>query len=375
MIELTRSSHDWQPMLHTGKTSTVTILTHAPGLSLKGILATREGGLMIAAYAYNPNGTGLYDLVYLELDADGQLSSTWTEKEGILPELFYSPQGELWTSVVTVGGARELQIELPLHGRSGLDQPKGAREFAGTYVGTAAGNVWFHDVDPFGGKKPDKLLRLTFDRSGSRIASRKELKLPMPKNNKLTLDEEGTLQMVALQEESDGTLLLHHRQVDPATAAVLRERLIPFPDYDALEAAELSFEQPSTIIFSKGKTLNLALISPDGMVQTTELFVHSSDFYSLWKPVILEPGTFVLRFTVEDGNGWAVVRNRKLQALYMNTGEQGYTNRLTGEVLEIPMEGRLILPELCRISNVAYAIAVYPQGKQTNQLAAVLLHI
>ncbi|MGG4144369.1 hypothetical protein ABEW34_14690 [Paenibacillus algorifonticola] len=353
MEELKSRSKSWDAETLTNVVGQVTILNNKGGISPKGVIAAPRGGTVIAAYAYHDNQSGLYDVVYIHLDESGSLIDTQHEQEGVLPELFHSPDGAVWVSLGTTHG-KELDIALPLYGRSDHAAPKGSRPFPGKYAASAGVSAWFHDEDWFSNKKPDRLLRLEF--ADGRIQSSKVIKLPMPKNNKISLDPEGRLHLLAVLHREEELL---HRTLDSQGKVMDEYRLNGF-EADMLEVLELGSERDMRVIFTIGNALNLGVVALDGRREKHALHELPSPFYSVWEPVRLADGTDIIRFTFEEGNGWAIVKNTELRAIFTHSGERGYTNQLTGELLPIPASESLVLNDICRVSDQAYRVIIYP---------------
>ncbi|SFF19816.1 hypothetical protein SAMN04487969_11796 [Paenibacillus algorifonticola] len=356
MEELKSWSKAWDVETLTEAVGQVVILKNKGGISPKGAIAAPKGGTVIAAYAYHDDQSGLYDVVYIHLDGSGSLIDTQHEQEGVLPELFHSPDGAVWVSLGTTSG-KELDIALPLYGRSEHAAPKGTRPFPGKYAASFGTLAWFHDEDWFSEKKPDRLLRLEF--ADGSIQSNKVIKLPMPKNNKISLDPEGRLGLLAVLYQEEELL---HRTLD-GQGGVIEERRLSGFEADMLQVLELGSERDMRVIFTMENKLSLGIIAPDGRRETHALYELQSPFYSMWEPMRLADGTDIIRFTFEEGNGWAIVQNKGLRAIFTHSGERGYTNRLTGELLPIPSSKPLVLNDICRVSDQAYRVIVYPMMK------------
>lgn len=353
MEELKSWSKAWNVETLTNSLGQVTLLKHPGGISPKGAIAAPKGGTVIAAYAYHDDQNGLYDVVYIHVDGSGTILDTQHEQEGVLPELFHSPDGAVWVSLGTTHG-KELDIALPLYGRSEHAAPKGTRPFPGKYAAAAGTLAWFHDEDWFSEKKPDRLLRLEF--ADGSIQSSKVIKLPMPKNNKISLDSECRLGLLAVLHQEEELL---HRTLDEQGKVIEERRLSGF-EADMLQVLELGSERDMRVIFTMGNVLNLGVVTPDGRREKHALFELQSPFYSMWEPMRLADGTDIIRFTFEEGNGWAIVQNKELRAIFTHSGERGYTNQLTGELLPIPASESLVLNDICRVSDQAYRVIIYP---------------
>ncbi|RXZ79805.1 hypothetical protein EBB07_21470 [Paenibacillaceae bacterium] len=325
----------------------VQMISNQHGISSRSQIGSDEG-VVVAAYVYDAKEQ--YKVVYFALTSAGELTHAWHETEGLLPELFNSPERDIWTSLETLS---ERGITLPLHDRKGQPAQKGARSFAGHYIGNQGDFALFHDTDFFDGNKPDKLLKVEF-RNGQ-YYGRKAIKLPLPSNNRIYPDSLGNgLQLMAWEGDE-----LLHRQVN-LSGEIIANRKLALGEPCHFQIVHADFHGQSTLIAIEGNHLKLVTIEANGVVESERiLYTHSSELYNLWEPERLNETTFAVRLNFEEGNGWAVIHQGELQACYLHIESSRYIDIVTNAVIELPAQ-TMILAELTRCGAEGYCVTVYP---------------
>ncbi|PIE84058.1 MAG: hypothetical protein CSA07_04175 [Bacteroidia bacterium] len=308
-----------------------------------------DGKSLLASQVYHDNG--LYDVVYSVVDTDGGVEN-FAEENGATPTLFLSPSGKAFVSIDPLDPDKNLEISIPLFGRSAIEMPKGERPSAGKFAGVYGNFAVLHDdfSNSWDDGKPDKIQLIEF--KDEKIKKKHNKKIPLPKNSCLRISPEG---MHLLARKGDGWL---HRLID-AKASVVREREIAAGPEHFWHMLSASFEGASHILCESDGRVSIAEVQPDGSTKSIPLLDIGDEFYNVWPPVEIAKDTHVLRFTTEFSNGWLTVRGTQLVEFFYGKGVKGFKNLLTGELLEMGCE-RLVISGIARTQESSYALILYP---------------
>lgn len=333
----------------------VTRLTAAMGLSHHGNIAYGEQTLM-ANYVYNSRS---YKTVYTLMDADGAVMNSYEEEDGVLPTLFTSPSGEAFVSVVPYHPDKELEISIPVFNREQTEKPKGNRPFTGKFIGIVKDAAVFYDNDQWSSEKPDKMLTIVF--KDGVIKKKNNIKIASPTHNKVYVADN---EIHLLREVNKKWI---HRQINEKGEEIKRREL-DLGNHYAREIITCSFEETSCLLADdKNGLLTLLLVDAAGAVTRKELFNLGNPIFNTWRAVRIGPGTFAIRFNTEFGNGWMVIRKHQLVELFYSKDVQGYKNLLTGEVISIPTNEKLILSGLNKTRENALAVIIYPKADKPKE--------
>ncbi|NML37334.1 hypothetical protein HHL17_09000 [Chitinophaga sp. G-6-1-13] len=333
----------------------VTHLTATTGVSHRDNITYGEQTLM-ANYVYNSRS---YKTVYTLMDADGTVINSYEEEDGVLPTLFTSPSGEAFVSVVPYHPDKELEISIPVFNREQTEKPKGNRPFTGNFMNVVKDTAVFYDKDQWSSEKPDKMLTIVF--KDGIIKKKNNIKIPPPAHNKIYVADN---EIHLLREVNEQWI---HRQINEKGEEVKRRELDMGRHY-ARDIITCSFEETSCLLADEENgLLALLLVDTAGTVTRKELFDLGDPIFNTWCAVCIGPGTFAIRFNTEFGNGWMVVRNHQLVELFYSKGVQGYKNLLTGEVISIPTEDKLILSGLNKTRENALAAIIYLKSDKSKE--------
>lgn len=332
------------------------------GVSGHGSLR-RDDKALLASYVYGADET--YQTVYTLVDTEGSAES-FVEENGILPTLFMSPSGENYVSMVRSYPDKEQEVSLPVFNREQLDEPVGKRPFLGKFIGVSNQYSLFHDVDPFAASKPDKLTTIEF--KNNLPHKRQTVKVPLPGHNK-TFVSNNEIHLLS----QDGPKLLH-RQIDEAGIALNSREIIASEGLWVLEILSLSYVGNSQLLAARGDELVCVQVSADGQLTETKLTSITGGLYGTWPPVEIAAGTYVTRFTYEQGNGWLTTQNGELVELICRQGSSSYKNLLTDEVAELDSEGELAIGSISKTKDNSYAVVFYHMNdRQAGSLNKELL--
>lgn len=318
------------------------------GISEHGSIASGDKTLL-ANYVYDRDGN--YKTVYTVLDTEGNETS-FEEDDGILPTLFLSPAGENYVSIVPYHPDKELEISMPVFKREAVDLPKGNRPFTGNFVGTSAPYALFFDVDPWSDTKPDKMLTVEF--KGGKIKKKHQIKVPLPRRNKIFVENNG---IHLLARDQDQWV---HRLID-GKGTVIKQRTLSSNRPFFREILSLSFDADSYLLAEEQQgELVVERVDIVGNSEPIERFKLGDPLYNTWQPVKIADHTFIIRFNGEFGNGWLTMRKGALVELFYSKKVAGYRNLLTDEVLEMD-DDDLIISSVNKTAENAYAVVFYPR--------------
>ncbi|MCG8572387.1 MAG: hypothetical protein MJB14_19825 [Spirochaetes bacterium] len=345
------------------KNGFMTIVRNEVGISHQSQIGCLGSKTIIAVYLYDINE--LYKVVYLSLDNKGQIIEVLHETEGVLPKLFVNEQKDAWCFLTDTISDKNLDFIVPIKNRLQYAKPKGKRQFSGNFVGILNNIVLFHDYDIYFSKSPDKILKIEF--KNDKVKSQKKVKIPEPVNNKIFINQDGNMHLLARQKDK-----LIHRKSD-LDGEIFFERIIPFDLFNTYEVICLNEKKDSKIIYTDGSKLNLSIISPDSKVNNSLIFENQSAIFNIWKPVLFDSNTSIIRFNFETGNGWIIIQNDQLIDCFIHSDYNGYKSIVTGETIEIPCND-LILSDLTKVGDNNYCVTIYPRNenpKKNNELFIV----
>ncbi|WP_410771562.1 hypothetical protein [Fontibacillus sp. BL9] len=319
------------------------------GLNSHGVTSTLHGSTVHAVYVYDSNQN--YEVAYIELDMDGTIRHALAETEGVLPSLFLSPDGVPFVCIqdpMKTGS----DIVLPVLDRSGVDQPKPIRNMVGEYVGNVGESSVFHNRDIFNPKKEDKLEILKF--ADGTFKKRETVKIPLPQCEHVVIDEDHE-RMYAFSY-ADGNLLIRKMDIDGNIGQQSTVHL----DCDLFSVVSVSQGPWVQLIAVTDNCLSRVTIEPAGKVQSAPLAELESPLYSLWAPKRLGEERYVFRFTHEYGNGWATLDKGKLKSCFVNSGNNVYSDSISGESIVCEKESP-ILSGMAALDADSYCVELYTQ--------------
>lgn len=333
----------------------VTRLTAATGVTHHDNITCGEQTLM-ANYVYNSRS---YKTVYTLMDADGAVINSYEEEDGILPTLFTNPSGEAFVSVVPYHPDKELEISIPVFSREQTEMPKGNRPFTGKFINVVKDAAVFYDNDQWSSAKPDKMLTIVF--KDGVIKKKNNIKIAPPAHNKVYIADNEIHLLKKVDE------MWVHRQINEKGEEIKRRELDLGRHY-AREIVTCSFEGTSFLLAAdENGLLALLLVDTAGAAVSQELFNLGDPVFNTWPAACIGPRTSAIRFNTEFGNGWMVLRDHQLVELFYSKGVQGYKNLLSGEVISIPTDGKLILSGLNKTRENALAVIIYPKSDKSKE--------
>ena len=326
---------------------TFTTIKYPKGISTKFSQVAKDGQTILVAHLYNKNET--YKVVYILVNANGEVADVLHETAGIQPTLFFSPTGDLWTSVSPYHPDKEGEVSIPFYHRTNFPEPKNNRQFAGKYVGTTDTAALLHDTDLFSDTRPDKLLRIDF--KNGKLKAKKNLKIPMPKGNKIIIDG-NTIHLYRFEGKNS----ILYRTLDE-NANVANEQKIIFSNntYTHFQVLKVTHREIHYFALSK-MFAYIGTLTLDGLA-SEEAFPTNIEMYNLFTPIKINDSTFAISFNWQEGNGWAIVQNARLRNFFVRC-ETGYQCLMTNEILPLP--GELILSAISALNENMYSIVFYP---------------
>ncbi len=288
---------------------------------------------------------------YVLINADGQLTGHYYEEEGILPTLFKSPSGELWTSLISYHPDKEMEISIPFFDRAKIEMPKPNRPFVGDFVGATDIAAIFINIDIFSNSKPDKLLRVEF--KNGLIKNKLNQKIELPKWNKVFISG-SEIHLLAKQGKD-----VLHRKLDD-NGMVVKQRTI-FNCRQG-EILTMSYTEASDILVHENETFSLSSVEVDGSVTTKEIVNVGSRIYSVWDAETLGGGCFLIRFTSEQANGWLVIKDKELVECFLGDGEGNYIETKTSKRIELA-NSDMILAGASKTKDDHYCLSFYPRSE------------
>ena len=344
-----------------GTTHNLTYLNTEHGVTTHGSTSW-DHKTVLANYIYHADDT--YKLIYSLIDNFGNVEN-FLEEEGILPTLFLSPTDELYVSLITYHPDKEMELSIPLLGQRPNSLPKATRPFTGDFIGNTEQYSLFYDIDPFSGNKQDKMLCIEF--KDGMIKKKHQIKIPMPKNNKVFM-ENGEIHLLA--KDQDGWL---HRMID-VKGEVIKQRQIQTNRLFFREALYLSFDSNSYLLAEEeGGKLVVDCIDTNGSTNSSDLYSLGDMLYNTWPPIEVGKDTFVTRFNTEFGNGWLTTREQKLLELFYSRDKGSYTNLLNGEQLDID-EQSLIISSINHTIEDHYSVVFYPKAEDGKPKNIIVLN-
>lgn len=281
----------------------------------------------------NGNEGGSYDVVYLHLDKSGNIIQAPVESEGVLPTVFLAPDKSIWTKITSTKMDGSKETILPIGDRSEISKLKTSREFTGDYKGTFENQAIFYDIDFFDPKNPDRLCKLIFNEK-DQYQKRKILKLDMPRRNKVYLDSEGNLQLLAYRFEEK---VFTHRKMD-LDGNLLESRKLDLAAHHFGILGQLSLEEESNILITEDQSVYWVTISPEGEIDKQLIFEDKRGeyFYNIWGPKQLNAHYYAMNFNHDGGSGWAIFSKDGLKELFLDK-EGGFENPKTKEFLDFKL--------------------------------------
>lgn len=331
------------------------------GFSYKQSIATGDH-LLLVFYAYKKNGT--YDVIYAEMSTEGNITKVFQEQEGILPTLFYAPGGAVWAVLSPHHPDKELEIFLPVYGRSGVTPLKPGKPFPGDFAGVIHDKVICWNEDVFSDKKPDKVQLLHFEQGA--VKKKSDFKVEMPKGNKPFVAHE----KIHLFSWEDEGLLFRVMDID---GRILSKRSIAFyPEH--FQVLSVAPDGAVSLFYTDaGGVLGICDVSADGAVAATPLLTTGLDIFSTWRAVWLDSDTFLITFTHEDGNGWAVIRGKAVAECFVQDKEAGiYKDTVSGKIVYLH-DQPLVLWDAVKQAEGRYMLSFYPAMDDDDGKEIILL--
>jgi hypothetical protein len=293
--------------------------------------------------------------LYLEMDSLGNVIRVLKETEGTLPELFIAPNNQVWSINTCLDDSKDMEIALPIANRNDLKKAYKHRSFVGEWLGNIENTVIFFNDDLYG-KKPDQICKLEFMKKD--IVKRKIVKIPLPKLNKICIDQHGCLQMIAWHE---GNLL--HRNIN-LNGDVLEERIIDAGDLQDVVPIRLSFNNDTELLGFNNNFLYVITIKPTGEIIQNKLIELDAEntFYNIWTPQLIESHQFIIRFNGEKFNGWAVIKMNRVVECFINYEDSSYyTDIISNMVIELPKSNKnnFVISGLSVNNKNTYQVAIY----------------
>jgi hypothetical protein len=354
MEELISIKDSVQTEISKNAWGTLTTVKYPQGISVQFSQVAKDGQTVFAVHFEEKDGT--YRVAYVLVNADGEIADILHETAGIQPTLFFSPAGDLWTSVTPYYPDKDVEITVPFRNRTNFPEPKTNRQFPGKYAGTTATAALFHDEDIFSDTKPDKLLRIDF--KDGKLKAKKNLKIPMPKGNHVVVDG-NTIHLYRFE----GIKSILYRILDH-DANVLSEQKIAHPTNTGAHLRILKIADQKLHYFAFDKRFAYAgTLTFDG-VKSEEKLQTDIAVYNIFEPVKINGCTFAVRFNWETGNGWAIIQNDTLKNFFIEK-ETGYQCLVTGETLPLPKN--LTLWAISAPDENTYSIVFYPNTERTEK--------
>lgn len=165
-------------------------------------------------------------------------------------------------------------------------------------------------------------------------------KIPFPKYNQFFINNDNKQIHIIAKSEENCWL---HRQIDEK-GAVLQSRRIDIACNDYPNCVlNLSFCESSYVVtHGEGGIFYLITLTPHGEATRDKLFDVGSPLFWVWDPVKIATETFVIRFTIETGNGWITLRNNKVIEAFLQQQAGKFTNLLTNEIIILAKENLII---------------------------------
>ncbi|MDF1866363.1 MAG: hypothetical protein P1U70_16125 [Saprospiraceae bacterium] len=334
----------------------MTILKYDTGITKKSQIGSFKNETILSGHLYDKND--LYKVVYIKIDSQGQLIEVLHESEGVLPNLFMSENKEIWCLLTDTSTDKDLEIILPIKNRFDYSKPKGKRQFPGKFVGSFNNIGIIHDNDIYFSKSPDKILKIEF--KNNKVKSQKQLKISTPVNNKIIIDSDGNLQLLARQKDK-----FIHRKCD-LNGEILFQREIPFIMFNSYELLNLDEKGVSKVIFTESNKICIGSITADSEITDSVVFENKSDIFNLWKPIQFGENTWLIRFNFETGNGWLIIKEDSLLDCFIHDDFNGYKSLVTNEIIQIQYND-LILSDITKVNDYYYCVSIYPRSENPKE--------
>lgn len=330
----------------------ITILKHEIGITHQSQMESSKNETIISAQLYDKDG--LYKVVYIKINSLGQLVEVLNESEGVLPNLFMNENKENWCLLTDTSTDKDLEIVLPIKNRIEYSKPKGKRQFPGKFLGSFNNIAIFHDFDIYFSKSPDKLLKIEFKKE--KVKSQKQIKIPTPINNKISIDSDGNLQLLARQKDK-----FIHRKCD-LNGEILFQREIPFIMFNSYEILTLNENGITKVIFTESNKICLSAIKVDSETTNSVIYENTSDIFNLWPPIQFGEDIWLIRFNFETGNGWLIIKEDNLLDCFIHDNFNGYKSTITKEIIHI-QNNDLILSDITKVGSDLYCLTIYPRNE------------
>ena len=243
---------------------------------------------------------------------------------------------------------------LPCFERDNITYPKPKKMLPSDYIGIFHNFAMFKYVNIFSTKQLDKLVAVEF--KDGELKKTYTSKIPLPKYNVFSINNDNQQIHIIAQDEENCWL---HRKIDEK-GKVLQSRSIDIVcDHYPSCILNLSFEKASYVVsYDEDGIFYLITITSQGEAIRDKLFDIDCCIYSVWEPVKIANETFVIRFTIETGNGWITLRNNKVIEAFLQQQAGKFTNLLTNEII-ILYEEKLIISDLISCQNNSYTLVFY----------------
>lgn len=334
----------------------MTILKYDSGITQQSQIGSFKNETIISGHLYDKDG--LYKVVYIKLDSQGQLIEVLHESEGVLPNLFLTENKEIWCLLTDTSTDKDWEIVLPIKNRLNYSKPKGKRQFPGKFVGSFNNIGIFHDYDIYFSKSPDKILKIEF--KNNKVKSQKQVKISTPVNNKIKIDSDGNLQLLARQKDK-----FIHRKCD-LDGEILFQREIPFIMFNSYEILNLDEKGVTKVIFTESNKICIGSITADSETTDSVVLENKSDIFDLWKPIQFGENIWLIRFNFETGNGWVIIKEDSLLDCFIHDGFKGYKSLVTNEIIQI-QNNDLILSDITKVNDDNYCVSIYPRSENPKE--------
>jgi hypothetical protein len=281
-------------------------------------------GESLAAFKFHDKKDS-FKTIYLLAGTNGKIYETYHEKNGDLSCFFKSPSGRLFVSVILHYNNKKHQILLPVFDRKRYMKAKPDPLFSGDFIGNADNLSLFLRGDELVNDRQDRLLRIQFD--NDRIRKKGLVKIELPSNN-LTFIENGRLHLLGRYVQK-----LIHRIVSPE-GTLIKQREIDIKGYVSYRVLSLSFDKPSIIIAIKDDSIYLISIYPDNEFTEEKLISHGKIIEYLGNGIEITGG-YLFGFTHKSGNGWFVIKEKRIIECYIHDDEKGYRDLISNNFIDI----------------------------------------
>jgi len=302
------------------------------------------------------------DKEYVFLDSNWQIIDVLREEEGFSSSFIYAPDKSVWVILLSLNTNNSRESVLPLINGDRIEEEILKLEFVGCHKEVYNDETFFFWHDLFASldkARPDKLCRYIFDKNNL-FKDKKQYKLPTNDQAKMHI-EDGFLYLV---DNKYSNIILHTKCDFKGNVLARREIMTNYKTAWVFPIRS-SFTDISTFFIVLDKSMYELDVDKNGVVIAERHLYEDdtvSEYYNIWRPVIINNQTYVVKYNHENGTGYAVMQDNRMKEYWANIKSSDvYKDIISGEEIKM-LHSRFVIWGVTPISNNQCVLAFTPMN-------------